>query len=69
MMQCRSCQLARINGIVCHETGCPDAWRDEERECKECGCDFEPDSRWQTHCDGCWQDAMQWQDILDGDGE
>ncbi len=47
---CDSCQLLRINGVVCHETGCPDAWRDHARECRECGVDFQPREREQVHC-------------------
>ncbi len=47
---CDSCQLVRINGVVCHETGCPEAWKDEIRECKECGSDFTPEERWQKCC-------------------
>lgn len=50
-MQCQSCQLVRINGVVCHETGCPDAWRDDLRECKWCGQDFAPEHGRQTCCD------------------
>lgn len=50
-MRCNSCQLARINGVLCHERGCPDAWRTELRECAECGADFTPQERHQTCCD------------------
>lgn len=48
--QCDSCEAAVINGVYCHETGCPNAnakW-DKEREewihyyeCVECGSDVE----------------------------
>ena len=48
---CPSCQLIRINGVVCHETGCPDAWRDETRKCKWCGSEFTPEESYQTCCD------------------
>lgn len=48
--RCDHCDLVRINGIRCHETGCPAAWRDETRECKECGSPFEPDDRRQVFC-------------------
>ena len=50
--RCDSCEVANINGVRCHEIGCPDAWRDEVRECKECGVEFRPDFREQTLCDG-----------------
>lgn len=48
---CDSCQLVRINGVICHETGCPAAWRSERRECRWCGQTFTPDERRQTCCD------------------
>lgn len=54
LLICHSCQLLRINGIVCHETGCPDAWRDNRPECKWCGSTFVPDDRYQILCsDDC----------------
>lgn len=49
-MKCDSCEVANINGVRCHERGCPSAWRDEVRECTECGQDFEPTDRYQTQC-------------------
>lgn len=52
-MCCDQCELARINGVLCHETGCPLAYRDSVRECRECGCDFSPESRHQRICAGC----------------
>lgn len=48
---CHSCQLVRINGVVCHETGCPDAWRSFQPACKWCGSRFQPEHRGQTCCD------------------
>lgn len=47
---CQSCQPARINGVLCHEHGCPDAGRDEVRECRFCGCEFKPENRFQKCC-------------------
>lgn len=47
---CNSCQLLWINGIKCHEHGCPDAWRDEWRECAWCGCRFQPEHKRDTLC-------------------
>ena len=49
-MECNSCEVLYINGIKCHEHGCPDAWRDEERECNWCGQSFEPEFREQEFC-------------------
>lgn len=48
---CDSCQVMVINGHICHERGCPDAWKDEIRECKACGCEFHPDNDNQQFCD------------------
>ena len=50
---CQSCEALMINGVHCHETGCPDAWRDYRRECAECGCDFRPETREQRYCSPC----------------
>jgi hypothetical protein len=48
---CHQCEMLRINGVVTHESGCPDAWKDEIRECKECGSKFFPENRNQLCCD------------------
>lgn len=50
---CESCQSLAINGIPCHETGCPDAWRDRPYCCGECGADFIPESRQHRLCPDC----------------
>lgn len=26
---CNGCSPSAINGVLCHEHGCPDAWRDD----------------------------------------
>ena len=53
---CPSCSLIRINGVICHEIGCPDAWRDSKRECKWCSTDFVPEERNQSTCsEECYQ--------------
>lgn len=51
MARCEQCQLMRINGVIVHEKGCPDAYKHEIRECKWCGTDFEPESNGQRFCD------------------
>lgn len=52
---CRSCETLVINGVLCHEHGCPDAWMNEVRNCLWCGCDFKPESNNQTCCsDDCY---------------
>jgi len=51
---CDSCEAAMINGVLCHEHGCPDAWKDETRECEWCGKKFKPERRRQDCCcDSC----------------
>jgi hypothetical protein len=48
---CSSCAVLYINGVKCHEHGCPDAWMDELRKCKWCRSDFRPEYREQVCCD------------------
>lgn len=48
---CSSCEVLVINNHICHENGCPEAWRDEVRECVNCGCDFKPEDHYQKFCD------------------
>ena len=51
---CDSCEVLVINNVICHEKGCPDAWKDEMRACKWCGTKFKPADRNQVFCDsGC----------------
>lgn len=49
-MNCNSCNMVVINGVPCHERGCPEAWKDEERECAWCGTPFKPESKYQRCC-------------------
>jgi hypothetical protein len=51
-MSCDPCQMLSINGVPCHETGCPNTnarWDAESREwikqrkCFECGCTVDVD--------------------------
>ena len=48
---CDSCEALMINGVYCHEIGCPDAWQDYLRECKWCGSESKPVDRYQDCCD------------------
>lgn len=50
-MLCDSCDALFINGVKCHELGCPEAWKDYGRDCRSCGSEFRPESRDQTFCD------------------
>lgn len=57
---CDGCSPARINGVLCHEAGCPYAWKDHTRECRECGGDFCPTDRHNMVCDDCLL-AEEWE--------
>jgi hypothetical protein len=50
---CQQCNAVRVNGVLCHEHGCPDAWKDETRKCRLCGDSFRPTYRNQDTCDDC----------------
>jgi hypothetical protein len=50
--RCDQCEAAMINGVFCHETGCPNSRKrfiDGEwvrvRECFECGCEVLGDAK------------------------
>ena len=49
--KCGSCDSATINGVYCHETGCPDAYKTEIRSCKWCGSEPEPEHPRQQFCE------------------
>ena len=53
---CDSCEMLGINGMACHETGCPDAWKDYKIACFQCGCDFQRENRHQAVCRDCIED-------------
>lgn len=48
---CDGCNPAVINGLFCHEQGCPDEWRDRKLTCKDCGTSF-PVIRKHPSCNG-----------------
>jgi len=48
---CSSCEVLVINGILCPEGGCPDAWKDYNIECAWCGQYFRPEMFDQRCCD------------------
>lgn len=62
-MNCNQCEMLSINGVACHETGCPNSRKtwDAKRgewlrlvECSECGYEyFDGD----THECEVWSDA------------
>lgn len=47
---CDGCSPSMINGVLCHETGCLEAWRDYRKECKWCGGMFYPGEYNQVFC-------------------
>lgn len=51
VVRCDSCQVLVINGLICHETGCPESYKDDVRDCKWCGQNFKPESMHQICCD------------------
>jgi hypothetical protein len=55
---CNGCSPSVVNGILCHEQGCPDRWRDTSKKCTDCGNDFYPDSRNQVMCTICLDDSF-----------
>lgn len=64
---CDSCEVIRINGIVCHEQGCPDSWKGKQRECKECGNKFTPTEKEQYCCSGSCSSAYYGVEYYDED--
>jgi hypothetical protein len=51
-VKCDQCQLLRINGVVCHEIGCPNAT--VSKTCKWCDREFRTKDRFRQTCSpGC----------------
>ena len=48
--RCDGCMVNTVNGVRCHEHGCPSAWREEVRECLWCGTAFVPESPLERFC-------------------
>jgi hypothetical protein len=58
---CNQCEACCINGIACHETGCPN----QASECGECGA---PIPRTQRLCTSCADDLFpDYQDEVNDD--
>ena len=47
---CDGCDPSTINGVLCHESGCPESHKDYPEECKWCGQDYFKEYRFQTCC-------------------
>ena len=60
-MPCDQCQVVTINGVACHETGCPNWWKDPITGealpwvCFECDANFIPEGMPHRHdlCPEC----------------
>ena len=52
-LPCDGCSPCSVNGVFCHEAGCPDAWRDTEVNCFDCGFGFYPVIHGQRYCPSC----------------
>lgn len=55
---CDGCAPAMIQGRLCHEAGCPNAWRDREVECRLCGDRFYAEGSRQDTCFECLNDGF-----------
>lgn len=64
---CDDCTPCMINGILCHEQGCPSSWKDYPVPCFECGCDFWPESRGERICSDCLNPPEIDMDDIDDD--
>ncbi len=49
---CDQCEAVSINGMACHESGCPNTWRNP-RKCTACGDMFTPAQRHNKWCLDC----------------
>jgi hypothetical protein len=47
---CEQCVACMINGVFCHEIGCPDSWKFVHQECQWCGFNFEAEEKGQAFC-------------------
>jgi len=52
-IKCESCDSLTINGVFCHEVGCPDAWKNHPVACFQCGFDFIPEEKYDRTCPDC----------------
>jgi len=66
---CDGCAVTSINGHVVHEAGCPSAWKDRTRGCKNCGDPFYPSDVRETTCESCVADMMAAEEGIFADEE
>jgi len=55
MMRCNQCEAMMINGVFCHETGCPNSPLGCKRKCMNCLVDFIVQDK--EHTDFCSDDC------------
>lgn len=58
-IRCDSCEAVVINRMFCHETGCPEAWRDGTVKCRSCGEQFQPTHSGQDRCEDCHESLLE----------
>lgn len=56
MAKCDGCEIMIIQGVKCHEFGCPNAWQDKMIWCLNCHEDFIRDKKGQVVCIDCMDD-------------
>jgi len=49
-VHCDQCAAVAVNGQLCHEVGCPVAWKDVKKSCGWCGTMFEREAEYQQCC-------------------
>jgi hypothetical protein len=62
MPLCHSCAAIHVNGVLVHEAGCPEAFRDYTVPCYYCGCNYKAESNAEYHnrhriCPDCRKDV------------
>lgn len=50
---CDGCSPGMVNGVLCHEYGCPDQWRDYTINCRGCDYEFFPQDKHMAICPNC----------------
>lgn len=56
-LRCDSCEPLAINGVACHETGCPESWKSPVTgepylvKCRWCDATFKPEDKGDRYCD------------------
>jgi hypothetical protein len=48
--RCPSCSASVVNGVYCHEAGCPDSHLFVKGECPWCGQMFQAEEKGQKFC-------------------